>query len=43
MKNYIFIIKVISSDLFPEGFKKIENLEQFINLKVLYLEGNCSY
>ena len=23
------------------GFEKIENLEKFINLKVLYLEGNC--
>jgi dynein assembly factor 1, axonemal len=24
-----------------KGFKKIENLDAFINVKVLYLENNC--
>ena len=40
---YIYILKVFWSQiklLILKGFKKIENLEEFTGLMVLYLEGN---
>ena len=43
MRHYICIIKVILQIYFfniAEGFDKIENLEEFTCLRVIYLEGN---
>ena len=43
MRHYICIIKVILQNILfhlTEGFDKIENLEEFTCLRVIYLEGN---